>query len=222
MRKYLSTLLFVVFGATAAQAERPFNWTGFYVGAHGGWSDWTLSRPDDLSAPTQTFDGFSGGMQIGYDRQLGSIVLGVVADASVGDLQGPTYKDGNFITVHSQIDWFGTLRGRLGVPIGHIMPYVTGGAAWMVGTTTENCPAGAGGGHCLAKGQYTETGDLSRWGWAYGGGFEMKLGGNVSLFAEYLRMDFGTEKEDLGPLSNNRDVKISDIDVVRGGVNFKF
>ena len=76
------------------------------------------------------------------------------------------------------------------------MPYVTGGAAWMVGTTTENCPAGAGGGHCLAKGQYTETGDLSRWGWAYGGGFEMKLGGNVSLFAEYLRMDFGTEKED--------------------------
>ena len=75
-----------------------------------------LGRPDDLTSPTQTFDGFSGGMQIGYDRQLGSIVLGVVADASVGDLQGPTYKDGSFITVHSQIDWFGTLRAVSACP----------------------------------------------------------------------------------------------------------
>ena len=146
-------------------------------------------------------------------------MLGVVADASVGDLQGPTYKDGNFITVHSQIDWFGTVRGRLGVPIAHIMPYVTGGAAWMVGTTTENCPAGAGGGHCAIKGQYTETGDLSRWGWAYGGGFEMKLGGNVSLFAEGHNL---TDEEAREHVSFLKDVAPLPGRNLRVGVSYRF
>lgn len=224
MRKYLITLCLIVSGATAAQAERPFNWTGFYAGAHGGWSDWTLGRPDDATSPTQSFDGGFGGVQIGYNWQAPGtgFVLGAVADVSIGDLSGPTYKDGTFITVNSEIDAFGTLRGRLGYSFGQFMPYVTGGAAWMTGSTSESCPAGAGGGHCKTAGAYTETGDLSRWGWAYGGGFEIKLIGNVNIFAEYLRLDFGTEKEDLGPLSNNRDVKIDGIDVVRAGINYRF
>ena len=214
----------VALSAGAAQAQQPTPWAGFYVGAHAGWSDWTLARPDDKTSPTQAFDGYFGGAQIGYDAQIPNtgIVLGVVADYSIGELSGPTYKDGTYITVNSEIDAFGTLRGRLGFAMGHFMPYVTGGAAWMKGSTSESCPAGALGGHCKAVGAYAETDNFSRWGWAYGGGAEIKLADHISIFAEYLRLDFGTETHDLGPKSWDREVKIDGIDTVRSGVNFKF
>jgi outer membrane autotransporter protein len=199
------------------------NWTGLYLGAHAGWSDWALERPDDPTSPTQSFDGAFGGGQLGFDYQTSSgIVLGAVADVSFGDLSNEPVTDGGTIMVNSDIDTFGTIRGRLGYSFGRWLPYATAGGAWMSGSTTEVCPTGAQFGHCSRAGAYTESGDLNRWGWAYGGGVEVKLTQNVSLFAEYLRLDFGTETEDLGPKSWDREVKIEDVDVVRAGVNFKF
>lgn len=222
MRWYLVALA-CVFTFATAQAEPSYNWTGPYIGGHGGWSDWTFARPDDPTSPTQEIDGAFGGAQIGYDYQFpNNFVIGAVADVSAGDLSGPTYKDGNYITVSSDIDAFGTLRGRLGYSFGHSLLYGTAGAAWMKGSTTEDCPAGAGGGHCKTAGAYSETADIDVWGYAYGGGLEVKLSDHISLFAEYLRFDFGTETVDPGPKSNPRQEAIEDIDVVRAGVNFRF
>ncbi len=200
------------------------NWTGFYAGVHGGWSDWNFERPDDASSPTQEIEGYFGGGQIGYDVQLpGSFVLGVVADASVGDLSGDIYKDGSAITVDSEIDAFGTIRGRLGYSLGRIMPYVTGGAAWVVGSTSEHCPKGPTySSHCNKAGKYDETDDFTRFGWAYGGGIAGKVNNHIDVFAEYLRLDFGTESHDLGPKSSDRDVRIDGVNVVKAGVNWRF
>lgn len=199
------------------------NWTGFYAGIHGGWSDWSFERPDDKTSPSQDIEGYFGGAQLGYDIQLpGGIVIGAVADAAIGDLASDTYKDGTYLTVNSEIDAFGTVRGRIGYSLGRFLPYVTGGAAWMAGSTTENCPAGALGGHCKSAGEYSETDNFSRWGLAYGGGIEMKVFGNVTAFAEYLRLDFDAEKHDLGAKSWDREIEIDDIDVIRAGLNYRF
>ena len=199
-------------------------WTGWYLGAHGGFSEWDFKRPDDKTSPTQSIDdGYFGGAQFGVDHELpNGIVVGLVADVSIGDLKTDTYKDGNFITVNSEIDAFGTLRARIGYAFDRFLPYLTGGAAWMAGSTTENCPAGASAGHCQTAGQYSETDDFDRIGLAYGGGFEIKMADNVSVFAEYLRLDFGTEIHDLGPKSWDRAIEIDGVDVIKAGLNYRF
>lgn len=200
-----------------------YNWSGLYVGAHGGYSDWSLARPDDSTSPTQGVEGGFGGGQVGVDFQLpgNGIVLGALADISFGDLDNNPITDGGTIMVNSEIDRFGTIRGRLGYSFGRVLAYGTAGAAWVKGSTTEVCPPGAQFGFCSRVGAYTETDDFTRWGWAYGGGLEAKLTDNVSVFAEYVRLDFGTETHDLGPTSNNREVDITS-DTVRVGINYRF
>jgi len=95
-------------------------------------------------------DGFIGGGQIGYNWQYSPlIVVGLEAD-----FQGAVEKDsgtltGNFsgqetppfsglvtgsasINYQTKIDWFGTVRGRIGYLFGDgtVMTYVTGGLAY--------------------------------------------------------------------------------------------
>lgn len=204
---------------------------GPYIGVHGGWADWGLERPDDnhlapeKRSPTQEFEGGFAGVQAGYDIHLpgGSpIVIGAVADFSIGEFDGDTYKDGTYITLDSQIDAFGTVRARIGYTVARVMPYVTGGVAWAAGSTSEHCPKGASiYSHCGKVGAYDETDDFTRWGFAYGAGVEAKVTNNITAFAEYLRLDFGTEIHDLGPKSSDRAVDI-DVDVIKAGLNYRF
>jgi outer membrane immunogenic protein len=102
-------------------------------------------------------DGFMGGGQIGYNYQLSPIwVVGLEAD-----FQGAAEKDHNTLTdpfsktaglalitgsnvtdYTTKIDWFGTVRGRVGYVWGNgqVMSYLTGGVAYgkvdLEGTST--------------------------------------------------------------------------------------
>ena len=55
-------------------------WTGFYVGAHlgGAWSDVEWANVT-LTSERVTNDGsgFFGGAQMGYNQQIGNIIIGV-------------------------------------------------------------------------------------------------------------------------------------------------
>src|SRR4051794_36778353 len=88
------SLSLLVFDGPAAAADMPFkapiqnvfDWTGFYVGAHAGFSR-GFSRTvlsDPLPAATgNTFDGMVGGVQAGYNYKLTSgLLLGIEADFS--------------------------------------------------------------------------------------------------------------------------------------------
>src|SRR5712671_1915427 len=63
-------------------------WTGFYIGAHGGYGsgDWTgnLTYTDGPSgfpgSRTVDSNGWFGGGQVGYNKQIGTIVIGIEAD----------------------------------------------------------------------------------------------------------------------------------------------
>src|SRR3954454_306044 len=92
--------------------------------------------------------GFVGGGQIGYNYQIGQWVIGVEADLQYADLNksregdrvtairgdGVNYANLGFVGARNAnfggLDWFGTVRGRLGWAMDRFMIYGTGGFAF--------------------------------------------------------------------------------------------
>src|SRR5271165_847298 len=115
------------------------SWTGFYAGVNGGgaWSEFS----NQLACPFVTgcntgFGGLSpsggfGGGQIGYNWQgvwHPHLVLGVEAD-----FQGAGIDDSKTVsgtTFKSSLDYFGTVRGRIGYAFDRALVYATGGFAY--------------------------------------------------------------------------------------------
>ena len=116
-----------------------FTWTGFYAGVNAGYA---FSGNDRVgfrergnflgSIGTLEDNGFLGGAQVGYNYQINNFVLGREADFQGGDISdsisGPLGRV-NF-DAHSKIDWFGTVRPRLGYAFDRTMIYGTGGLAY--------------------------------------------------------------------------------------------
>jgi outer membrane immunogenic protein len=214
----------LVCGATGAQAtdmpvkgkpvpfvDVPFGWTGFYVGANGGygwgrssWSDPTVGAD---SGRFNTRGALLGG-QLGYNWQFGSVVFGVETDADWTNLTGNStgsvcLADGGG-SCQTKQDWFGTTRGRIGYAFGRWLPYVTGGAAY---------------GDIKAL-QSNGTSTTVKFGWTAGGGLEYSIDRNWSAKVEYLHLDLGTA--DFFSAANGAttlSVPAKD-DLVRAGVNY--
>src|SRR5216110_526747 len=133
-------------GSSAMAADMPlkapylrpaFDWSGFYIGGHTGYSRGSssavLSDPQ-IAASSGNFGGVIGGVQAGYNVRLPSgLLLGVEAD-----LTFPNYLASNSIVsrlttarsdVTEQLDYLGTVRGRIGYASGHWLAYATGGLA---------------------------------------------------------------------------------------------
>src|SRR5882724_7995544 len=122
----------------APQFRPAFDWSGFYIGGHTGYSRGSSSAvltDPLLAASSGTFSGVIGGVQGGYNVRLPSgLLLGVEAD-----LTFPNYLTSNSITsrlttarsdVLEQWDYVGTARGRIGYANGHWLAYATGGLAY--------------------------------------------------------------------------------------------
>ena len=123
----------------APQYRPAFDWSGFYIGGHTGYSRGASSAvltDPFLAASTSsgTFSGLIGGVQGGYNVRLPSgLLLGVEAD-----LTFPNYLTSNSIVsrlttansdVTHQLDYVGTVRGRIGYTSGPWLAYATGGLA---------------------------------------------------------------------------------------------
>jgi outer membrane immunogenic protein len=148
--------------------------TGFIISP-----DWSLSDEVNLGGTGGALlddpDGWAIGGKLGYDQQLGQVVVGVITDAfySFADGGGRGLGAGVF---ESDLNYYGTVRGRLGYSFGRLMAYGTAGYAYG-GLEVKNILTGA----------KSEEG-LS--GWTYGGGLEYFWNRDLNLHAGYRRIDF--------------------------------
>ncbi|WP_068461697.1 outer membrane protein [Hyphomicrobium sulfonivorans] len=219
-----------IFAASPAVAQ-DHNWSGLYLGAHGGYgwadTDYPGTPAHPTGAPRPDLEGSLVGGQVGYNHQINNIVLGVEADYSFTHM-AETARDGNYITQDHELSGFGSIRGRLGFASGNWLIYGTAGWAWNRSSHNQTCPAGAQFGHCraAAAGPYNLSKSETETGWVYGAGVETAITENWSLRAEYLRYDFDSEGYNLGTAPSGVVIGTKtlehEVDVVRLGVNYRF
>jgi outer membrane immunogenic protein len=204
-----------------------YNWSGFYVGAHlgAGWARKQWSDPEAFCELTACFPsdlgshnaiGLLGGLQAGYNWQVGYLVLGIEAQYSFASLKGDHGNSFNFFLLtgegfitHEQderystkIKGIGTIAGRLGVvswPNDRTLFYLKGGAAFVTEELARSsssqtllffCDIGCVVGEGIAR-TSTLSAKHSRWGWMTGIGLEYGLLDNWSAKVEYNYLHFG-------------------------------
>lgn len=142
--------------------------------------------------------GLAGGVQGGYNWQSGAAVFGFEADYSAVDLKTEMQSGFRCLTracsffipqqptayASSNIDWYGTIRGRLGWTNGPILFYGTGGLAYGKADLVSNFSMVGLSSNLQASATKT--------GWVGGGGIEYMLQPNVVLNLSYQYVDLGT------------------------------
>lgn len=264
-------LVLAVFVSSHAKAES--SWTGFYLGFNAGYawqgrSTETHFNPNDRVASAVTCGGdwggtcalpmsndvrgATGGVQVGYNWQINPAwMLGIETDFNASRINGsgisPTFKlggeDSKFRDSRT-LDWFGTVRGRIGfLPTHKLLVYGTGGFAYgqVNEATALDSTAGTGAfagappfyGYMCIDGTNCFLGQSSRMavGWTAGAGFEYKFWKNISVKAEYLHIDLGggdtnvvaqnTFVPSVAPSSFTALHSRTRLDIVRIGLNLK-
>ena len=165
----------------APAAVVAFNWTGLYVGIHGGYA-WANSSGVDLTG------GFVGG-QVGYNWQAPNSpwVFGVEFDSAWADLgRSDTFvSGGTAVTASSDANYMGSFRGKVGYAWDRTMLYVTGGLGWVHNTVSITATSGS-----FTAGisdSRTQLGGL------IGVGLEHAILPNLSAKVEYLYGAYGSE-----------------------------
>jgi outer membrane immunogenic protein len=191
-----------------AYVEPFYNWTGFYAGINGGYgfgnSEW--SAP----AGTTSFDingGLVGGT-LGYNYQMGRVVLGVEGDVDWNGITGST-SSVPCLGTSCETDtnsWLATVRGRAGYAFDRIMPYITAGGAF--GDVKMNA---------VGIGSQTDT----RVGWTAGAGVEFALSGPWTAKVEYLYVDLGDKTCGAAICGTSTNVDYTS-NLVRAGINYRF
>lgn len=224
----------------------PFNWTGFYIGGNvgygfGGDGDVTSrgqlgpnianiatgARPGSIELDR---NGLLGGAQIGYNWQIGSLVYGVEGDISLTDLKDKR----DFVTSQintglaqsnvfsSELEYFGTVRGRAGFALDRTLIYGTGGLAFGKVNSSVSMfdPSGVK--------QFTDESSDTKVGYAVGAGVEHAVTNNITFKTEYLYYDLGKDRLNVsaipgtGVAGGYDSTFRNDGHLVRVGLNYKF
>jgi outer membrane immunogenic protein len=198
--------------------DMPYGWRGFYIGVNGGygWGDNAVgvSGPTGGSSTSVNLDGWFGGGQVGYNAQFNQLVLGIEADLQAADIgESTSFTGSNFGQASVNVDWFSTLRGRVGYAAGPTLLYFTGGLAFA---DVDYSVSGSNGITSFAM-----SSDKIETGYTLGGGIEWAFAPNWSFKTEYLYVDLGDETltSPGGTFSSTTDL---DFHTVRAGLNYKF
>jgi outer membrane immunogenic protein len=205
-----------------------FTWTGFYAGVNAGYA--FPSGSGGYTDPTygavtggSRSGGFAGGGQIGYNYQFtpgSGFVVGFETD-----IQGASFAKADaaylgttpYYSVRPSLDYFGTVRGRLGYAFDRVLVYGTGGFAYGGGSRSSY---GASYPYALPG--------TDRTGYAAGGGIEYAFTEKLSAKIEalYIHLDrgfTGTTYYNAGtPAYYGAGKQDSGFALVRAGVNYRF
>ena len=195
-----------------AVAPAVYNWSGLYLGLNAGYgfgSETTTASGGGVSAAASAnAPGFIGGAQFGMNYQTGIIVWGFEADFDAS-AQNQSLASG-VLSGTSQMPWFGTLRGRLGVAFDRLLVYGTAGGGAGELRSSFTIPGGA-----------TST-TVTYGTWTAGGGLEYGITDNLSARLEYLYLDTGNVNTGtIGPPATAITSRLQD-NLVRVGLNYRF
>ena len=168
----------------------PADWTGAYMGAMLGYNWGTF---DPATGATVDTSGILVGGFVGYNFQMGAIVLGGEADVVM------TSMDGSSGTNSADADWIGTARARLGYAWSRHLVYGTAGLTFMSADMSLNGP----------------TDDNTHIGLVGGAGWEVMLNKSFSARGEYLYSAYGDKEY------SNVDTDTS-THAIRAGVGYHF
>jgi outer membrane immunogenic protein len=170
---------------------------------------------------------FTGGAQASYNYQADSFVWGIEAELGYLGLNDSATQPGSEpfgFDTHAEIDGglFSTVRGRTGFAADRFLPYLTGGIAFadLKDKVIDDCNTGPCGSDLLSI-----SNQNWQFGWTVGGGFEHAATDQLRFKAEYLYMDFGSQKVD-GYSTTYNDYASYNFDqkvrVVRVGLSYSF
>jgi outer membrane immunogenic protein len=201
-----------------------YDWSGFYIGANGGWGSsrncWDFLPVAGGSVAEGCHDATGGtvGGQVGYRWQAGTFVFGLEAQGNWADFNGrntSTVFAG--VTNQSRVNAFGLFTGQVGYAVNNVLLYVKGGAAvtdnrYRTLATATNVVT-------------SSTGDDTRWGGAIGVGMEYGFAPNWSVGLEYNHL-FMQDKTytfttPAGVFAGNERIR-QDVDLVTARLNYKF
>lgn len=148
------------------------HWDGAFVGVFGGYAGGTVTGPIEFD-----LNGYLVGVNGGANFTLANgIVAGIV-----GDLAWSNIADDDVFLPPSAFDvnWTGSIRGRVGYDAGVFMPYLTAGIAFANGTITAI--------------DGSEVATNTHLGWTVGAGLEIKATDNLSVDLAYRYSDYGAK-----------------------------
>ena len=189
----------------AAMISPAYNWSGFYIGAMGGYG-W-----DDGNAT----GGFGGGT-VGYNWQFpgSQFVFGIEVDAAGAGIKDSISADlggGVIATEEIKINSFGSVTGRAGFALDAMLFYAKGGFAFANRKDSISAPAlGAS-----VSDSQTHT------GYTIGGGLEYLFTPNWSAKGEYMYTSLGSKQYNFGG-GDVFDSGSVDFHTIKVGVNYHF
>lgn len=192
-----------------------YNWSGFYVGGNVGYG-WasgsgTITMGAASGPVSGSGNGISGGLQAGYNYQIGSVVLGVEADFQLSGQKGnfDGNAGANVFTSTATVPWFATARGRIGYAFDRWMIYATGGGVYgeskIEGTSS-------------VTGAFNESKQFITY--TIGGGVEAALWTRWTAKVEYLYIAT-PDHVPVPPGTTNIQGSITS-NLVRAGLNYRF
>lgn len=229
-----------------------YNWSGWYVGGNVGYG-WGVSSDPNLSfadpfgfglgpyfaaggnvTPDLKPDGVIGGGQIGFNwMPAPHWVTGLVADFQGSGISASatnTVAPAGFITTNQfnseKIDWFGTLRAKLGFAQNNWLFYGTGGMAYgrvatngsLINLASLGVPAGTV--------NFSGSDSTTKVGWAAGAGLDYALTSNWIIGIEYLYVDLGrVSYSETDPAAPGDIIAISNraaAQIARASLDYKF
>ena len=202
-----------------------YDWSGFYVGANGGWGQtrncvdfFDVTGFDFADGCRERSGGLAGG-QIGYRWQFGTWVFGLEGQGDWADLSNTRVSlfNSNFST-RTKTDGIGLFTGQIGWAWNTALFYVKGG-----GAVTSNRFSILS----TLTGNELVSASSTRWGGAVGVGWEWGFAPNWSAGIEYDHLFMGDANNSFSTVNpiraaflNNRITQ--DVDMVTVRVNYRF
>jgi len=202
------------------------DWRGPYLGGHFGFVQSRLGMGDDDGALSNSEEGatvfqenqtIAGGIYLGHNHQIGHAVFGIEADYSVtnGGEAGAIENAPPFRAFRAtDLNGYGSLRGRLGLATGNALFYATAGVGYVDASIRREALNLAGAVAAVAESE----GFLAL---VAGAGAEWRFNDRWSARAEYLY--YGFDEDSVTCAACVRPAgSDGDLNIVRAGISYHF